>query len=199
MAAGIKSSSVKEVEKNEKREGSLSALADFHWKNSKPQFIVRTLKLALILRKRHLRVKTRIPGRVDTLIQDVVCCTGSFHKITRGWGVPAVMVSFSLDVFSSIELLLWISKRLAKPSLGFHSDCRRRGFSWSPTTRNPSVLQSRLSMEPMVSQRTYDSASSLLRPYLDQIVDINGNNGNKNIRHWKNTKEQYWDCLWKTI
>lgn len=54
--------------------------------------------------------------------------------------VPAVTVSLSLDVLSSTQLRLWISKRLARPSLGFHSDCRRRGFSLSPTTLNPSVL-----------------------------------------------------------
>lgn len=68
--------------------------------------------------------------------------------------VPAVMVSLSLDVLSSTQLLLWISKRLARPSLGFHSDCRRRGFSLSPTTRNPSVRHWRSTVEPMVSQRT---------------------------------------------
>lgn len=81
--------------------------------------------------------------------------------------VPAVTVSVSLALCSSTLTLFWISKRLEKPSLGFHSDCSMRGFSWSPTTRKHSVFHWwSAPFWPITSHSTYRLGSSFSRQYL---------------------------------
>lgn len=132
----------------------LCGLADFYWKKekNKPHFCCGNCKprynsnCFISVFKKCIYPKT----------YSIRMWSISFYSTPKLQAdtVPAVMVSLCLDVLSSTQLFLWISNRLARPSLGFHSDCRRRGLSFSPTTLNPSGLHWRLPIDPMVSQRT---------------------------------------------
>lgn len=81
--------------------------------------------------------------------------------------LPAVIVSLSLALRSSIFNLVWISNLLQNPSLGFQRDCSMSGFSLSPITRRHSVCHWwAIPVCPITSQSTYASGSSFSRQYL---------------------------------